>query len=119
MTQDNILVSPTPSVRLKPGASKALRLSPSEPGDTAVLTALTPFPQENSALFPPVLSAPPAVTPFLLSNSLIAHRPSPILSLNTQPSTLNFLRKYLITSLFSATRRELHTQLSTLNAQLP
>src|SRR5688500_15830241 len=36
MIQENILVSPRPSACLKPGAPKAPRLSPAEPGDTAV-----------------------------------------------------------------------------------
>src|SRR5687767_896333 len=54
MTQDYILVSPTPSACLKPGNSSALRpslgLRPSDVGDTAVLTAPRHSQQKKCAL---------------------------------------------------------------------
>ena len=59
MTQDNILVSPTPSACLKPGDSVSPRFRPSDLGDTAALTAPRPPKQKNSAFFPSVLSAVP------------------------------------------------------------
>ena len=141
MTQDYILVSPTPSACLKPGNSSDLRLSlglrhssagdthssitalprargcvcphfafctlhfalvrpslglrPSDLGDTAAPTAIRPSPQKKCALFS-VSSVSGPLCPLCYSAPL-------------------FLRKYLITSLFSAAQPRIAR--STLNPQ--
>src|SRR5687767_3573869 len=66
MTQDNTLVSPTPSACLKPGAKNSPRLSPADSGDTTLIE-LSAFPAERSPVTTPRESERPRICVFDLS----------------------------------------------------
>jgi hypothetical protein len=85
MTLDNIIVSPITSARLKPGASKTLRLSPSEPGDTAARVARVSRPARQTKV-----SSYSHGTPIFRASVLECGSPLPLFPLNSQRSTLNF-----------------------------
>src|SRR5687768_8775896 len=111
MTQKTYSVSPLIPACPKPGASSPA-FRPADLGDTTA----------HIALFQPMGQSPapsyPRGTIIPRASVLECGRPLPLFTLNSQRSTLNFVRKYLITSLFSAARRPFFSQLSTLNPQL-